>query len=67
MIIERTNTILYCTHWQETVDFYRMYSALSSHTRQIGLLNFRLRLVHISVLQIREKPPSIATMDVALR
>lgn len=23
MIVERTNTILYCTNWQETVDFYR--------------------------------------------
>jgi len=32
MIIERTNTILYCTHWQETVDFYRdVFCLVVSH------------------------------------
>jgi predicted enzyme related to lactoylglutathione lyase len=42
MNISRTNTILYCKHWKETVTFYREVLQLSVATEKDWFVEFKL-------------------------
>ncbi|MEW6185452.1 MAG: VOC family protein [Thermodesulfobacteriota bacterium] len=42
MLIRRTNTILYCRQWQETVHFYRDLLGLPAHFLKDWFVEFRV-------------------------
>lgn len=41
-VVKRTNTILYCDHWQETVEFYRGQLGFDVSYQNERLVEFRL-------------------------